>query len=223
MTGMADPKVSTSDICRMTRKVSRTWSTLNSLKASAQSPPMSRKPWPWQARANCSCSDRTSPANTSGEHFSNRVTAAANSSGSSYTGICDAFFAVQDSGLHSPEACAAWASGGVAATFRLLPNACLPVLVLVNACDVAAKFNRSAASGAEEIRTIVRLRKIQISPLVHFVRSARKSNGTNLVGTAALRQKLHLAGRQETWRFSYVECYRTISDLVAAARLQLQL
>ena len=44
MIGMDPPNDMTKAICRMTRKVSRMWLTLNSLNASAQSPPMSKKP-----------------------------------------------------------------------------------------------------------------------------------------------------------------------------------
>ena len=65
-TGTPAPKVSTTAICRSTRKESRILSAWKSAKASAQSPPWSMKAWPAQTSASRSLSVRASPAKTRG-------------------------------------------------------------------------------------------------------------------------------------------------------------
>ena len=59
-------KVSTTAICRKTRKKSRMLSAPCSAKLSAQSPPCSRKAWPLATSAERSFRSRASPAKTSG-------------------------------------------------------------------------------------------------------------------------------------------------------------
>ncbi len=58
--------MSTTDICRMTRNFSRMLLALNSSKLSAQSPACSRKALPAATWPREACSERASPANTSG-------------------------------------------------------------------------------------------------------------------------------------------------------------
>jgi len=66
-------------ICRMTRNFSRRLTALNSSKLSAQSPACSRNAFPLATWPSAVCSDRASPANTSGGYvpicFSARSTA----------------------------------------------------------------------------------------------------------------------------------------------------
>ena len=89
----------TSAICKMTRNVSRTWSTENSSKDSAQSPPKSTKPSPMHARPSSSWSVRTSPAKTSGAQPASSFSAAASFAASGYVGICFASKFRQELGL----------------------------------------------------------------------------------------------------------------------------
>ena len=53
-------------ICKITRSFSRMLSAENSSKLSAQSPACSKKALPAATRAKLFCSERASPANTSG-------------------------------------------------------------------------------------------------------------------------------------------------------------
>ena len=65
-TGTPIEYVITTAICRMTRSFSRMLSAENSSKLSAQSPAWSRKASPAATWASDACSERASPANTSG-------------------------------------------------------------------------------------------------------------------------------------------------------------
>mmetsp|Transcript_6177 Transcript_6177/g.18258 ORF Transcript_6177/g.18258 Transcript_6177/m.18258 type:complete len:210 (-) Transcript_6177:32-661(-) len=87
-TGWPPPYVHTRLICSSTRKVSRTWSTENSSKDSAQSPPKRTKPSPLHARPSSAWSVRTSPAKTSGAEPASSSSAFRRATGSGYFGIC---------------------------------------------------------------------------------------------------------------------------------------
>ena len=65
-TGTPSEYVSTTAICRMTRSFSRMLSAENSSNDSAQSPAWSRNALPAATWASEDCSERASPANTSG-------------------------------------------------------------------------------------------------------------------------------------------------------------
>ena len=65
-TGIEAPKVSTTDICNNTRKVSRMMLAVKSWKLSAQSPPCSTIAFPSATWASAAFNRRASPANTKG-------------------------------------------------------------------------------------------------------------------------------------------------------------
>ena len=99
-TGQLAPKVSTADICRMTRNMSRMLSALNSAKLSAQSPPCRMNTSPAAARARLAFSLRASPANTSGGNVRSSFSTRISASGSGYSGCCLIGMPRQLSGVH---------------------------------------------------------------------------------------------------------------------------
>uniref|UniRef100_J3MTY5 Uncharacterized protein n=1 Tax=Oryza brachyantha TaxID=4533 RepID=J3MTY5_ORYBR len=82
--------MSTTDIWRRTRKVSRMLFALNSLKLSAQSPPWRRNARPPAASARRSSSLRASPAKTIGGNASTVRSTCSSSALSGYSGCCSA-------------------------------------------------------------------------------------------------------------------------------------
>ncbi|WVZ92434.1 hypothetical protein U9M48_038499 [Paspalum notatum var. saurae] len=82
--------MSTTDICRRTRKVSLMLLALNSLKLSAQSPPWRRNARPTAASASRSSSLRASPAKTMGGNASTVRSTSSSSALSGYSGCCSA-------------------------------------------------------------------------------------------------------------------------------------
>ena len=100
MVGICPPKVRTTAICSMSRKVSRIFCALNSLKLSAQSPPCRRNARPMAASPSRSSSFRTSPVNTSGGNSARVRSVASSAAVSGYSGICRAGRARQLPGVH---------------------------------------------------------------------------------------------------------------------------
>ncbi|BAT05959.1 Os08g0484533, partial [Oryza sativa Japonica Group] len=90
MIGIWPPNMSTTDIWRSTRKVSRMLFALNSLKLSAQSPPWRRNARPTAASASRSSSLRASPAKTIGGNASTVRSTSSSSALSGYSGCCSA-------------------------------------------------------------------------------------------------------------------------------------
>src|SRR5215475_10966443 len=87
-TGNAAAKVSTTAICRNTRKKSRMLSAPCSAKLSAQSPPCSRKACPTATRPSACLRLRASPANTSGGKLASWRSTWASAAASGYSGSC---------------------------------------------------------------------------------------------------------------------------------------
>ena len=82
--------MSTTDICRRTRKVSLMLLALNSLKLSAQSPPWRRNDRPTAASARRSSRVRASPAKTMGGNASTVRSTSSSSALSGYSGYSSA-------------------------------------------------------------------------------------------------------------------------------------
>src|SRR6186997_1565323 len=99
-TGEAAAKVSTTAICRKTRKKSRIEFALWSSKLSAQSPPCSRKASPAATRARDFFRLRASPANTSGGNDASCASTAASALELGYSGTWTTGFERQLSGDH---------------------------------------------------------------------------------------------------------------------------
>src|SRR5437764_9679056 len=98
-TGEAAAKVSTTAICRNTRKKSRIEFALWSSKLSAQSPPCNRKASPAATRASDFFRLRASPANTRGGNDASLACTAASLAASGYSGIWTIGFPRQLSGV----------------------------------------------------------------------------------------------------------------------------
>ena len=88
--GIWPPNMSTTDICKRTRKVSLMLLALNSLKLSAQSPPWRRNDRPTAASARRSSRVRASPAKTMGGNASTVRSTSSSSALSGYSGCCSA-------------------------------------------------------------------------------------------------------------------------------------
>src|SRR4051812_15134596 len=100
VTGLAPAKVSTTAICRNTRKKSRMLSAPCSAKLSAQSPPCKRNPSPAATEASCFFSLRASPAKTSGGKVARRASVSLSAAMSGYAGTWLIGFALQEFGDH---------------------------------------------------------------------------------------------------------------------------
>src|SRR5205823_14207562 len=99
-TGEEPAKVSTTAICRNTRKKSRILLAPCSAKLSAQSPPCSRNASPAATRASAFFRLRASPAKTSGGNVASCASTSANALASGYSGICITGLVRQLSGVH---------------------------------------------------------------------------------------------------------------------------
>src|ERR1700710_1055446 len=99
-TGDAAANVSTTAICKKTRKKSRILLAPCSAKLSAQSPPCSRKASPAATRPSAFFRLRASPAKTSGGNVASCASTSANALVSGYSGTCSTGLPRQLSGVH---------------------------------------------------------------------------------------------------------------------------